>query len=297
MMPNISDSLVALRRRRGLNQEEAGKLLGVTGKYVSMLERGAKDVSADSALAKLLRVYEDQDAVQGNSVSHARISGARGQLQAARQAKGMSQKEVAKAVGYSLGVYQGIEEGSSRMGRKQAEKLAEVLGIGADELLDGSDHPPEQGGMFGSFGEIPGIRVPKGMKVKYVPLISMAECGPNMAWDDGAYTGQGFAVFDSRDPKAFAVQLSGKSMTPIYEQGDVAVVYPSFQPRNGDVVIARLDEDHGADVMCKVYQASQDTITLSSYNPAYEPIKWPRSCFTWIYPVVQVMKTLRPLTP
>lgn len=260
---------------------------------MSQLEKGEEP--SPMLLSLFERIEEDWRAKRDGATDDtpAPTHFGRGRLKTAREAKKMSQKDLAKAVGYSLGVYQGIEEGSSRMGRKQAEKLAKVLDIEVEELIDGSDHPPEQGAMYGSFGEIPAIRVPQGMKVKYVPLLSMAECGPRMAWDDGAYTGEGFAVFDSKDPQAFAVKLSGKSMAPIYEPGDVAVVYPSFQPRNGDVVIARLDDEHGADVMFKVYQASQDTITLSSYNPAYEPIKWPRHCFTWIYPVAQVTKSLR----
>jgi SOS-response transcriptional repressor LexA len=266
-----------------------GALLGVTGKYVGMLERADKLADENSTISKLLAFHERRAGMSGQPVA----TGARAKLKLLREAKGLSQAQLAAASGYSLGVYQNIEEGLARMSRQQAERVAKALGCDPEELTNGSDHPPSSSGAFGSFGETPDIALPPGMKAKYVPLLAMAECGPLMAWDDGAYTGEGFIVFDSKDPKAFAVKLSGDSMTPKYDSGDVAIVYPSFAPRNGDVVIARLDDDHGADVMFKLYQASADKVTLSSYNTVYPPIVWPRSVFTWIYPVAQVTKTLR----
>lgn len=217
----------------------------------------------------------------------------RAKLRAAREAKGLSQAQLAKKVGYKdASVYQDIEEGRSQMGEKMAIKIAKVLGVDVEELTNGSDHPTDRDGMRGTFGAVPNIGLPPGMTAKYVPLLSMAQCGTMMAYDDGAYAHDGFLAFNPQDPKAFAVTLAGDSMVPRFEPGDVAVVYPSKPPKNGCVVIARLNEDNGGDVMLKLYQSSGENVTLSSYNPAYPAMQFHRSAFAWIYPVAQVTKEL-----
>lgn len=217
-------------------------------------------------------------------------------LKRAREAAGLSQAELAKTVGYSLRVYQNIEEGRSNLSRKMAERLAGVLKIPVDDLLGGGDHVAENSVPYGTMGETPALKLPPGMKAKYVPLLAMCECGPSMAFDDGGYEYAGFVAFNIDDPLAFAVKLSGDSMTPQYWPGDVAVITPSKPLRNGAVVIARISEDqdkqHGGEVMCKLYQASGDSVTLSSYNPAFPPMTFSRRSFNWIYPVAQVTKVL-----
>jgi len=224
---------------------------------------------------------------------HAYVTGARAKLQEARLAKGMTPAQLAKAIGYSqVSMYLDIEEGRSQMGEKMARKAAKILGIDVSELMDGSDHPVERGAAQGTFGALPDIQLPPGMKAKYVPLLAMAQCGTSMAWDDGGYTGEGFLAFNPQDPKAFAVTLSGDSMIPRIEPGDVALIYPSKPPKNGCVVIARLNEDNGGDVMVKLYQANGERVTLSSYNPAYPPMQYSRADFAWIYPVAKITKDM-----
>lgn len=220
------------------------------------------------------------------------ITGGRAKLKAARIAKGLSVKDLCKAVGYSQLIYRGIEDGNSNMSRKQAEKVAELLGIPVEDLLDGSDHPPANGTHHGTVGETPNIDLPPGSKARFVPLLSMAQCGQMMAYDDTAYDHNGFLAMDCTDGKAFAVTLAGDSMIPEFRPGDKAVIYPSATPRNGCVVIARLNEENGGDVMLKLYQQAGDTVTLSSYNPAYPPMQFPRNAFAWIYKVQSVTRIL-----
>lgn len=283
--------LCTLRDHLGLNQVEMGTKLGVSRNYVSMIEKGR---SPSKSVRMLIENLWETTFGEGVSLEDLppKTSGARSKLKAAREAKGMTPSQLAKAVGYSLAVYQEIEDGRSGMGEKMARRVAEVLGIDEADLTNGSDHPPTRNGMHGTFGATPDIELPPGMKAKYVPLLSMAQCGTMVAYDDTAYTHDGFLAFDPKDPKAFAVKLAGDSMAPRFEAGDVAIVYPSKPPKNGGVVIARLNDDHGGDVMLKLYQASGDSITLSSYNAAYPPMTFTRAAFAWIYPVAQLSKEL-----
>lgn len=211
-------------------------------------------------------------------------------LKAARLEKGLSVKDICKLTGYSELIYRGIEDGSSNMSRKMALKVAKALEVDVDELLAGSDHPPANGTHHGTVGETPNLHLPPGSKARFVPLLSMAQCGQMMAYDDTAYDHNGFLAMNCTDGKAFAVTLAGDSMVPEFRPGDTAVVYPSEPPRNGKVVIARLNEENGGDVMLKLFQQSGDMVTLSSYNPAYPPMQFPRSAFAWIYTVKSVTR-------
>jgi phage repressor protein C with HTH and peptisase S24 domain len=67
----------------------------------------------------------------------------------------------------------------------------------------------------------------------------------------------------------------------------VVLVYPSYRPRNGGRVVARLKDDFGGDVMFKLYNSNDGgkTITLTSYNPAHEPLIFTIDQFAWIAPV------------
>lgn len=290
-METFSTRLARFRELKGLNQDAMGKLLGVTGKYVGMLERGDKVVEDDSTISRLLALYESE--AQKSAVPS---TGARSRLKEARLRKGLGVGELAKAVGYSIATYQEIEDGRSQMGEKMARRVASLLDIDVEDLTNGSDHPPERDALRGTFGAEPGIVMGPGLegsRAKYVPLLSMAQCGTMAAYDDTAYAHDGFLAIDSKDSKAFAVTLAGDSMSPRFEAGDVAVVYPSHPAKNGDLVIAKLTDEEGADVMFKVYQGNKDMITLSSYNQTYQPMQWPRSAFLWIYPVASVTKLLK----
>jgi phage repressor protein C with HTH and peptisase S24 domain len=216
-------------------------------------------------------------------------------LREARVKAGYTPAEFAKKIGYrDAGTYLAIEEGNSQMGEKMAKRAADLLNIPVSDLLGGSDEPPSRSVPIGTFGAIPEINLPPGMRAKFVPLISMAQCGSMRSFTDEIYSKEGFIAFDVSDPKAFAVRLKGDSMVPRIEPGDVAIVSPSQQPRNGGVVLAKLASHPGedGDVMLKLYNASGDMVTLSSYNPAHPPITYPRSAFQWIYPVSQVTRSL-----
>jgi DNA-binding XRE family transcriptional regulator len=320
MEENFSHRLKALRERLRLTQAAMGERLGVSGRYIGMIEGGEKQVEPSSSLAKLFDLMDAnfvqpgklpiESVITGPAAKlpiesvitgrfeepAAHYGGGRAKLKAARIAAGLNQAQLAKAVGYSVATYQEIEEGRSQMGEKMAAKVARVLGVDVEDLTNGSDHPPERGATNGTFGTVPEIRMGPGMegvRAKMVPLLSLAQCGAMMAYDDSAYDHGGFVCYDPQDPKAFAVRLAGDSMQPRFEAGDVAVIYPTKPPRNGGVVIAKLREEEGGDVMFKLYSAGQkDQVTLSSYNPAYPPMTWPREAFAWIYPVAQVTKVL-----
>jgi transcriptional regulator with XRE-family HTH domain len=73
----VSDELFSHRLRRfrelnGYSQDDAGALLGVTGRYIGMMERGEKDVEPTSSIYKLFGLLE------ANKVHPSEFAGARG---------------------------------------------------------------------------------------------------------------------------------------------------------------------------------------------------------------------------
>jgi transcriptional regulator with XRE-family HTH domain len=284
--------------------EKIARVFGLNPDYLLNPDKYSEPVQAADAIANLMPgTREQKDAAFNSAVvvlsglssekAASYITGPRAILKKAREEKGYTPEQLAKMIGYSkVSMYLDIEEGRSQMGEKMMIKAAKILGLDVSELMSGSDHPVERDSAKGTFGAVPDMQLPPGMKAKYVPLIAMAQCGPLMAWDDGGYTGEGYLAFNPADPRAFAVTLSGDSMIPRIEPGDVALIYPSKPPKNGCVVIARLNEDNGGDVMLKLYQSNGDRITLSSYNPAYPPMQYSRADFAWIYPVAKITKDL-----
>ncbi len=55
-----------------------------------------------------------------------------------RTARGLSQEQVAKAIGVSRPTYTAIESGKQKLDLDEAQKFAKLFGIGVDELLSGS---------------------------------------------------------------------------------------------------------------------------------------------------------------
>lgn len=277
----------------GRKKGEIAKAVGIKAPALSRWLSGAKPEARHlNKLAKVLNVSVNwlMEDAQGDASSVATT--ARDRLRRAREANGMSVADLAKKVGYSVAVYQEIEEGRSQMGEKMMKRVAQTLGIPVEDLMEGVEEPVSRDVPIGTFGAVPDLRLPPGMRAKYVPLISMAQCGTMGAFDD-VYSHEGFVAFDVSDPKAFATRCVGDSMAPQILPGDVVVVGPSSPPRNNDTVMAKLTEDQGGDVMIKIYSVAGDRVTLSSYNPTFPRLEFARSDFAWIYPVVQWTRTAR----
>jgi SOS-response transcriptional repressor LexA len=132
-----------------------------------------------------------------------------------------------------------------------------------------------------------------GMQVmKSVPVISWAHAGASAAYEPLPLTWQPRIPATCPDPEAFGLTIEGDSMEPRFSAGDIVVVTPRQEPRNGDLVIAKLKDDG---VVFKIYQfsATQSRITLSSYNPAYPAQEYTPTDFHWIYPIHTLVRKIR----
>ena len=66
------------------------------------------------------------------------------------------------------------------------------------------------------------------------------------------------------DEAAYALEITGNSMQPVYREGDTIIVSPAAEIRNGDRVVVRTKDGQ---VMAKILQKqTKRTIELASFN-------------------------------
>jgi repressor LexA len=73
----------------------------------------------------------------------------------------------------------------------------------------------------------------------------------------------------SRLGEYYALRISGDSMAPRIENGDVVIVRKQSDADDGDIVIALVN---GNDAVCKRLRKYADSIALVSNNAAYSPM-------------------------
>lgn len=105
-----------------------------------------------------------------------------------------------------------------------------------------------------------------------VPLIGLAQAGNGGYFDDAGFpVGGGWdevTLPDVRDENAYALEVSGDSMSPVYRDGDVIVVSPAASIRKGDRVVVKTMD---GEVLAKVLARRSDKrVELMSLNPAFE---------------------------
>lgn len=121
-----------------------------------------------------------------------------------------------------------------------------------------------------------------------VPVIGYAEAGGEGYFDDAGYpVGSGWdeIVFpELDDPNAYALEVSGESMEPLYRRGDRLVVSPAASIRASDRVVVKTRD---GEVMVKeLTRRTALKVELRSINPAYEDVVLSPRDIEWIARIV-----------
>ena len=121
-----------------------------------------------------------------------------------------------------------------------------------------------------------------------VPLIGFAQAGSDGYFDDGGLpVGGGWdevSLPEIGDPNAYALEISGDSMEPVFRDGDMVIVSPSAPIRRGDRVVVRTD--HGEVMAKQLARRSARRIELRSLNPAHPNYSFDLSEVTWMHRIV-----------
>ena len=124
-----------------------------------------------------------------------------------------------------------------------------------------------------------------------VPLIGLTQAGSGRLFnEEGIPTGgPGWDEIEFPDlggDRAFALEVQGDSMLPLYRDGDVLIVAPNAGIRKGDRIVARLT--NGEVLAKELRRRTARTIELTSLNPDHEDRMVPLADVAWMARVMWV---------
>ncbi len=129
---------------------------------------------------------------------------------------------------------------------------------------------------------------PRTLAHRRVPLIGLAQAGAEGFFDDGGYPVGGswdeVALPEIGDMNAYALEISGDSMDPVFRDGDIVIVSPAAPIRRGDRVVMRT---LSGEVMAKqLVRRSARRVELKSLNPSHEDRSFDLKDVAWIHRIV-----------
>ncbi len=121
-----------------------------------------------------------------------------------------------------------------------------------------------------------------------IPLVGFAQAGGGGYFDDGGFpVGAGWEQIrfpEVRDENAYALEVTGDSMLPLYREGDIIVVSPNAGTRRGDRVVVRTLD---GEVMAKMLvRRTAKTVELASLNPEHPALVLPVERIDWMARIV-----------
>src|SRR5712675_1733001 len=126
--------------------------------------------------------------------------------------------------------------------------------------------------------------------VQSVPLLGFAQAGTGGYFDDGGLpAGKGWdevGLPSVNDEHAYALEIAGDQMRPVYRDGDVIVISPATPIRRGDRVVVKTRD---GEVMVKeLKRRTARTLELQSLNPNHVDRTLAAADVEWIARIVWV---------
>lgn len=121
-----------------------------------------------------------------------------------------------------------------------------------------------------------------------IPLLGMAQAGGDGFFDDAGFPVGGswdeVSLPEIGDPHAYALEISGDSMEPVFRDGDMVVVAPGAPIRRGDRVVAKT---LAGEVMAKqLARRSAKRVELKSLNPAHRDRSFDLTEIAWLHRII-----------
>ena len=121
-----------------------------------------------------------------------------------------------------------------------------------------------------------------------IPLIGLAQAGGEGYFDDAGFPVGGswdeVGLPEIGDPNAYALEISGESMEPVFRDGDMVVISPAAPIRRGDRVVART---LAGEVMAKqLARRSAKRIELKSLNPEHRDRSFDLTEVAWVHRII-----------
>jgi len=159
-----------------------------------------------------------------------------------RKRLGYSQEILGSRVGVSRVSISQWERGENTPNGRYLNDLAAALGVTVDWLLTGEG----EGAVTSAPEVIPGYHnvepavIPQGNRI---PILSYVQAGNWREMCEQATTFDGNVEYVAASvdigPCGFGLWIRGRSMTPMFNEGDLVIIDPDEQPRPGDYVVAK----------------------------------------------------------
>jgi phage repressor protein C with HTH and peptisase S24 domain len=121
-----------------------------------------------------------------------------------------------------------------------------------------------------------------------VPLLAFAQAGSGGFFDDSGFpAGKGWeeaALPSASDEHAYALEISGDSMRPVYRDGDIVVVSPGTAIRRGDRVVVKTTS--GEVTVKELKRRTAKTLELQSLNASHPDRVLAAEDVAWIARIV-----------
>jgi phage repressor protein C with HTH and peptisase S24 domain len=144
------------------------------------------------------------------------------------------------------------------------------------------------GASFDEFSALVAAPPRSGNGAQPIPLIGLTKAGSGGFFDDGGFPVGGgwdqirFPRVD--DDNAYALEVTGDSMEPLYREGDILIVSPNAAPRRGDRVVLRTID---GEVLAKILvKRTTKMVELASFNPDHPNFVFPMDRVDWIARIV-----------
>lgn len=181
-----------------------------------------------------------------------------------RQSRGISQGKLARMLGWDPSNLARIEKERVNPSLKTIEDIAEKLEVPVSFILDEKPMPDQ------------------------ISVIAFASAGEAVSFTDQNYPQGGGMYYIDRpplftDPNGFGIEVSGDSMVPKYENGQVVLVDTRKKPLSGDFAVIGLAS---GEKYVKRYREAQGVVILESVNPLYPPVVVQREDVRFAYKIV-----------
>lgn len=209
-------------------------------------------------------------------------------IRLARENKNFDQKSLAGRVGVVVRTLQRWEKGEQVPDGNYLLRLARITGVRPEWLLTGDGKMYPEPRPLGKVIPIDTEMLLRKVSLAKIPLLSCVPAGKTAALFHPEYVEKYITVDNLKDDNAFALVVRGKSMAPRIEDGDVVVVSPRQEVRNGDICVIRVNDE---DVLKKV-KIEEDYVHLIPHNTSFEPVTVRKRDVAFIWKVIRVIKNL-----
>lgn len=178
-------------------------------------------------------------------------------VKAARERKGFTQDELAHKLGYKSRSSINKIEKERDIPRSMIVKLAEILDVTPAYLMGWDEEKKDKSNISAIYKK----------SIRMIPVFESVSAGFGAYADDQILDYCPFIISSEKEAaETIAIRVSGDSMSPKIEDGDIIRVHKQESVDSGSIAVVLLDGEEG---LVKKVVYGDDWIELHSINPYY----------------------------